>query len=169
MTFTCQNRLPMLDRDRTREWLRDAIIRARDLHHLELWAYVFMPEHAHLFFLPLQRVYDMSLIGKSIKQPVARRATNWLRKNAPAFLEQLKIVRPGERIEYRFWLQGPGYDRNATEPKTAWEMVNYFHENPVRRGLVKRAIDWTWSSARQYAGLDGVFLEMNGRPPDPPL
>jgi putative transposase len=28
--------------------------------------------------------------------------------------------------------------------------IDYIHLNPVRRGLVKRAVDWRWSSARYY-------------------
>jgi putative transposase len=32
-----------------------------------------------------------------------------------------------------------------------WAMINYFHQNPVRRGLVQRATDWKWSSARFYS------------------
>jgi putative transposase len=30
------------------------------------------------------------------------------------------------------------------------EKLGYMHENPVRAGLVERAVDWRWSSARWY-------------------
>jgi REP element-mobilizing transposase RayT len=30
------------------------------------------------------------------------------------------------------------------------EKLDYMHLNPVRRGLVTRAVDWKWSSARWY-------------------
>ena len=44
------------------------------------------------------------------------------------------------------------------------DAIDYLHHNPVRRGFVKRAVDWKWSSARyylldppqQYAGLPTV-------------
>lgn len=32
-----------------------------------------------------------------------------------------------------------------------FEKLNYIHENPVRRGLMKSAPDWVGSSARHYA------------------
>ena len=35
-------------------------------------------------------------------------------------------------------------------PRTCF---NYIHQNPVRADLVKKAIDWEFSSARDYAGL----------------
>ena len=30
--------------------------------------------------------------------------------------------------------------------------VEYIHLNPVRRGLVRRAEDWKWSSVHEYGG-----------------
>jgi putative transposase len=32
--------------------------------------------------------------------------------------------------------------------KQFYTKLNYIHENPVRKGLVKEAVDWKWSSAR---------------------
>jgi hypothetical protein len=40
-------------------------------------------------------------------------------------------------------------------------VIDYIHANPVRRGLVARPEDWEWSSARWYAGLRPVKLEMD--------
>jgi hypothetical protein len=40
-------------------------------------------------------------------------------------------------------------------------VIDHIHANPVRRGLVARAADWEWSSARWYAGLRPVKLEMD--------
>ena len=167
LTFSCYQRLPLLGKDRTRTWLHDSLARARERWEFELWAYVIMPEHVHVLLFPRLDVCDVGDILKSIKQPVARRAPEWLRANDPRWLERLKVCRPGGRTEYRFWQQGGGYDRNIVNPKVAWASVDYLHDNPVRRGLVSRAIDWQWSSARCYAGLDGVLLRVDDRPPDP--
>jgi hypothetical protein len=35
-------------------------------------------------------------------------------------------------------------------PEAIETVIDYIHQNPVRRGLVKRAVDWTWSSASWY-------------------
>ena len=37
--------------------------------------------------------------------------------------------------------------------------MEYIHLNPVRRGLVKRAEDWKWSSVHEYAGVTGEEQE----------
>jgi putative transposase len=166
LTFTCHRRLPLLSKDRTRNWFIESLDQARRNWEFDLWAYVVMPEHAHVLILPRRDDYDIASILKSIKQPVARRAANYLREHAPQWLEKLKVVRPTGRTELRFWQQGGGYDRNIIESKTAWHSVEYIHLNPVRRGLANHPTEWTWSSARAYAGLDGVLLDVE-RPPDP--
>ena len=37
------------------------------------------------------------------------------------------------------------------------QMIDYIHNNPVRRGLVRHATDWLWSSARFYAGQEAML------------
>jgi len=39
------------------------------------------------------------------------------------------------------------------------QKINYIHENPVRVGIVEKAEDYLYSSARYFAGLD-CLLEM---------
>ena len=39
------------------------------------------------------------------------------------------------------------------------ETVEYIHLNPVRRGLVRQATDWKWSSVHEYAGISGEEQE----------
>ena len=77
LTFCCQRRYPFLSKDRTRQWFVEALDRARGKLNLELWAYVIMPEHAHVLLLPRPVQYSISLILKTIKQPVAQKAVNF--------------------------------------------------------------------------------------------
>ena len=168
LTFTCHRGLPLLSNDRTRQWFVEALDRARRKLDLELWAYVIMPEHVHVLLLPGQPDYQMSAILKTIKQPVGQRAINFLKTEAPQWLERLEVTWPNGRVEHRFWQQGGGYDRNIAKPEVAWASVAYIHENPLRRGLVEATVAWPWSSARWYAGDRDVKLAMDARPPDPP-
>ena len=169
LTFCCQRRYPFLSKDRTREWFVDALDQARHKHDLELWAYIIMPEHAHVLFLPRRSPYSIARILKAIKQPVAQKAVNFLRRTAPQWLDRLTVTWPTGRVEHRFWEQGGGYDRNILDARTAWLSVKYIHNNPVRRGLVATAEEWLWSSAGWYAGERDVKLPMDACPPDPPL
>ena len=51
--------------------------------------------------------------------------------------------------------------RNIHEPATLHKMIEYIHNNPVRRGLVGKPTDWPWSGARYYAGMTDVHLRMD--------
>ncbi len=130
-------------------WLVEAIDRARQIHAFDLWAYVVMPEHAHLLIWPRESAYSISGILTSIKRPVSRKALSYVRTSAPNFLSQMEDRQPGGRVHYRFWQRGGGYDRNLTEPKSIWAEIDYFHANPVRRGLCETPTAWPWSSARE--------------------
>lgn len=149
LTFSCYRRYPFLTADRTCHWLVESIEDARREWQFDLWAWVFMPEHVHLLVRPLRTDAKIELIRKAIKAPVGLRAISYLEEHAPEWLPRITRQR-GDRIERLFWQSGGGYDRNADEPRTLQEMIDYIHLNPVRRGLVARAEDWWWSSAAWY-------------------
>ncbi len=49
---------------------------------------------------------------------------------------------------FRFWQEGPGFDRNLFSPAAIASSTDYIHANPVKRGLCQSAVDFKWSSAR---------------------
>jgi putative transposase len=166
-TFSCYKGLPLLNQDRTRTWLADALNRTRKTWNVELWAYVVMPEHVHLLLLPCAHEYKIAQILQSIKQPVARRAMALLRRSQSDWLKTLRVPDHCDQASYHFWQPGGGYDRDIVSPAVAWSAIKYIHGNPVRRGLVDHPCDWQWSSARWYAGKGDVVLEMDDVPPEP--
>jgi putative transposase len=112
-----------------------------------------MPEHAHLLIWPTREPYDISDILNSIKQSVAKKALIYVRRNAPSFLVHMEDRQPNGKRHYRFWQRGGGYDLNLVEPAIVYRQMEYFHANPVRRGLCARPEDWLWSSAADYAEI----------------
>jgi putative transposase len=145
--------------------LSEAIEAARAKLEFAVWAYVFMPDHAHLIVCPRQRVYKVGAILRAIKEPVGRRGVAYLMRNAPEWIPRITQSRSG-REEHHFWQPGRGFDRNIVEPKTLTAMIEYIHLNPVRRGLVDRARDWRWSSAGWYEGRDRNDLVPDPIPPE---
>jgi putative transposase len=112
-----------------------------------------MPEHLHLLVYPRENASKIDALLKAVKRPFSFRIKQLLSKSNSPLLRQLTIEqRPGIQT-FRFWQEGPGYDRNFDRPGTALAAIDYIHRNPERRGLVKRAIDWQWSSARWYEDL----------------
>ncbi len=160
LTFSCYRRYPFLTRQRTRAWFLEGLEAARTGSGIELWAYVLMPEHVHLIVCPGERAGQVSRFLHVLKETVARRAVAYLKHNAPEWLGRLE-VREGSRVRHRFWQPGGGYDRNITDPSTLRQMIEYIHANPVRRGLAEREQEWEWSSARWFAGMRPVRVELD--------
>jgi putative transposase len=151
LTFTCYQNWPFLSRERTCGYLADAIIASKTQHDFDPWAYVFMPNHVHLVIHPRQDQYSIARILRSIKQPVSRRALEYLRRSNP---EGLRFLATGQQDEpYRFWQKGGGYDRNITKVETLMDTVRYIHNNPVRKGLVGTPDQWHYSSAADWQGI----------------
>jgi putative transposase len=61
---------------------------------------------------------------------------------------------------FRVW-QRKFYDMNIWTAKKRQEKLNYMHNNPVKRGLVKQPGDWPWSSWRFYFLHDLSLLAMD--------
>ena len=148
LTFSCFKRRQFLGKERTRKYFLDALELAREKHGIHLWAYVIMPEHAHVLIWPDREEYSVGDILKTIKQSVARKAVRFLREENPAGLKQLATGH--KESPYRFWMDGGGYDRNVYTFGALRKMVDYIHNNPVRRGLVEQAEDWKWSSLAEW-------------------
>jgi putative transposase len=87
-----------------------------------------MPEHVHLL-VSEPECGTLAQAIQSLKQGVARRLA--LCQKDP------------------FW-QARYYDFNVWSERKFIEKLKYIHRNPVRRGLVERAEDWSWSSFRHY-------------------
>jgi putative transposase len=153
LTFSVYWRYQFLRAERCCQWLAEAIQEARQKQAFWLWAFVFMPEHAHIILYPYASEYDMGRILETIKRPVGRRAIAYLEESQSPWLARLTRKR-GQRTERLFWQSGGGYDRNITAPRTLLRMIDYTHENPLRRGLVTDPRDWHWSSVRHYTGGD---------------
>jgi len=159
LTFTCFRGQPFLSRDRSRQWLMDAIDAARRALHFDLWGYVLMPEHVHLLIFPQESDYSIAAILTAIKRPVARAALDHVRTHAPAFLRQMCDAQPNGKVAHRFWQRGGGYDRNLFQAEKVRSTLAYIHANPVRRGLVESPEDWFWSSAGYYVDGRAVPLK----------
>ncbi len=152
LTFSCYKRKPLLTND---VW-RGILARSLDLACVEegfdLIAFVFMPEHVHLLVAPQSREAKVSRLLARTKQPTSKQIKALLVQNGSSLFEQLTVrERPG-KFCFRFWQEGPGYDRNLFTAKAITASLDYIHENPVKRGLCRRAVDWKWSSARFYMG-----------------
>lgn len=108
-----------------------------------------MPEHIHLLFFPLPQAAKIDLLLAAIKRPVSWKVKQSLPAESRLRKKLTVRQRPGV-ITFRFWQEGPGYDRNLEHKDSVLASIQYFHMNPVRRGLCDRAERWRSSSARHF-------------------
>ncbi len=150
LTFSCYHRYPLLTDDSWRAMLSESIDRAMDRHRFGLAAFVYMPEHVHLLVFPLPGASGVDALLKAIKRPYSYRIKQLLIAANSPWLPKLTIRQRSGVTTFRYWQEGPGYDRNLMHPRAVESSIDYLHHNPVRRKLCLRAIDWRWSSARCF-------------------
>ncbi|HLJ76078.1 MAG TPA: transposase [Acidobacteriaceae bacterium] len=125
ITFSCFQRRPLLESATARALFENALEGARLRYGFCIFGYVIMPEHVHLL----------------VTEPRLRLLST--------AVQAMKISVAMGRSERPFW-QPRYYDFNVFTRRKRIEKLRYIHRNPIRRGLVDRPEDWTWSSYRHY-------------------
>jgi len=166
LAFSCYQRLPLLTKVRSCNWMLEALQLGRQQDQFDLWAYVIMPEHVHIVLWPHAGT-KISEILTTLKQSVSKRALFWLGRNAVDFLPNLEVTNSDGTRTHRFWQRGGGYDRNLRSIRDIHEKIDYVHFNPVRRGLAASPDAWPWSSCRAWlTGVDEpVPIDRTSLPP----
>jgi putative transposase len=154
LTFSCNQRKPYFSDPSASRIILGEIENARQVFNFDVWAYVVMPNHAHLLFWPKNHEYDIAEIQKSIKGRMSRTYSEFLLKSHPELHESF-LVKDRGKMQYRFWQRGGGFDRNLWNNQPIYGSIMYIENNPVRKGLVDSRYDWEWSSA--FTGKRGNY------------
>jgi putative transposase len=143
--------MPILTNNAWRTQLSRCIDEACEQLTCCLAAFVYMPEHVHLLVWGIQAKEQVSEFLSRVKRPLSSLVRADLEASSSRLLHRLMVrERPG-KIAFRYWQEGPGFDRNLFTVKAVQASLDYIHANPVKRGLCVSACDWRWSSARYYA------------------
>ncbi len=109
--------------------------RCRARENLECFGYVLMPDHLHA----LLRQNDEGSYTAKLVQDFKKFTSRYLKPNS---------YPDGTLWRTRY------DDVPIPGPKAATTRVEYMHAKPIRRELVALVEDYSWSSARDYAGLE---------------
>jgi len=117
----------------------------RERHNFLLVGYVVMPDHVHLLISEPEKS-NPSIVVKALKHRVSTEMIEIRRQESSC---QAGILP-------HFWLPRL-HDFNVYTNEKKKEKLQYMHENPVTRGLVKFPGDWIWNSFLFYAsGQPGI-------------
>jgi putative transposase len=78
--------------------------------------------------------------------------------NVKQVLEQLAFYKKAHKVDrgYHLWQEG-SYPEWIQNDEMMRQKIEYIHQNPVKRGYVDLPEHWRYSSARNYAGQDGLI------------
>jgi REP element-mobilizing transposase RayT len=160
ITLVTKNRLPVFRTDEMKDILCRAIDEARESAGFLLFAYVIMIDHLHLL---TSRPATTSDVLRILKGLTARGIIDYLKvKKYSSSLAKLAHRERERNYKYSLWQTEKNVLPIFSE-RMFMEKLNYIHLNPVRAGLVERAIDYHWSSARFWQGcpLEDEPLEVD--------
>src|SRR5262249_8887127 len=118
---------------------------------LRINAYVIMPTHMHaiLFHTDFQ-AKALEQVVTDFRKYTGRRLADFCAEHMPKSFQAVLAEHAGEDRERRLW-QPTGHPVQM-ETQSFWQgKIDYLHNTPVRKGLVRHAEDWRFSSAGYWA------------------
>jgi putative transposase len=147
ITSVAHDRLPVFGKEALKNLACGALDEARHSAGFAIFAYVLMPDHLHIITDGTRKPSDTLRFINGI---LSRRVIGYLKQNNhTASLEKLRDVRKAREHQYSLW-DGHSNVFLITSEAAFMQRANYIHQNPVRAGLVARAEDYRWSSARSW-------------------
>jgi putative transposase len=131
-TVVTYNRRQILTSDQARGCLRRAIIDCRQIYPFKIVAWVLLRDHLHCIWNLPGTDLNYSRRWSIIKRKFSQLFINDSIENKPPFWQK------------RFWAH------LITDEKDYEDHLNYIHFNPVKHGLVKNAVDWSWTSLPKF-------------------
>lgn len=155
LTATVVNWLPVFASRPIAQILLDSLRFLQEQERIILYAYVIQENHTHL----VAESDDLSKEMGDFKSWTARAIITFLEeRKADHILHQLaesKLPHKTDRT-YQLWQEG-SHPQLIQGEAMMRQKIEYIHNNPVKRGYVDKPTDWRYSSARNYAGMEGLI------------
>ena len=155
LTCTIIRWLPLFERSDLATIVLDSLRFLQREKRIVLFAYVIMKDHLHL----LASSNDLSKEVGELKSFTARKIIDTLKtQNSSQLLDMLrraKLQHKRDR-EFQVWQEG-SHPQGIQGNEMMRQKIEYIHNNPVRKGIVLEAVEWEYSSARNYAGQKGLI------------
>ena len=155
VSFATVNWIEVFTRQIYFDVLVDSINYCRMHKAMELFAYCFMPNHVHLVFRSVNEK-PVELL-RDFKKFAAKEVLKLIEINPQESKRELLLwlferagKKRGNISKYQFW-QHHNKPIELWSDKVIKQKINYIHNNPVVSGFVSNAIDWKYSSARNFA------------------
>ena len=155
-TVVTYQRKPILCHEKSRLLLRKIIRDVRQLYPFSAEAWVLLPDHMHCLWQLPEGDKDYSLRWGLIKKNFTKEAKIWLK--TPEAINSRKKHREGTVWQRRFW------EHMIRDEQDFSAHADYIHYNPVKHGLSKAPMDWTYSSFHRFV-REGLYPKDWGAAP----
>jgi REP element-mobilizing transposase RayT len=155
LTCTVVGWLPVFTRPETVAIVLDSWRYLQDSGRMTVLGYVILENHLHF----IASSDSLSTQVGDFKSYTARRVIDFLEeRGADTLLKQLRFEKARHKSDrpYQVWQEG-SHPQQILNESMMRQKLEYMHYNPVKRGYVDDPLHWRYSSARNYAGLDGLF------------
>jgi len=155
LTCTINNWIPLFTRPATVQVILDALAYRQEQRNLRVYAYVILENHLHLIAQSETLPAEIS----SFKSWTAKQLLEVLKvQGAERILKQLAFYKRAHKTDrdYQVWEEG-SHPQQIQSDEMMRQKIEYIHNNPVKRGYVDDAVHWRYSSARNYAGQEGLL------------
>jgi len=155
LTATINHWLPIFTRPDTVNIVLDSWRYLQREANFVLCGYVILENHLHL----IAASEDLSRDMQRFKSFTAKEIITFLEQRQSAkILEMLALFKRHHKTEstYQVWEEG-NHPQMIESEAMMRQKLEYIHQNPVKRGYVDQPEHWRYSSARNYAGMDGLI------------
>lgn len=160
ITITTVNWVDLFTRQGLRKIITDSLNYCQKHKGLEVYAYCLMPSHLHLMCRAQDDEQKLYEIIRDFKKFTSKKIVEYIQENPESRREWLleMFQKACEDLtrdqQYKVWQDGY-HAEMLTSNKFIYQKLNYIHMNPVKDGLVENAWDYMFSSARNYADMQG--------------
>jgi REP element-mobilizing transposase RayT len=147
--------LPVFTRPETVQIVYDSWRFLQEHGRFEIYGYVILENHLHL----IASSPDLAKEIGDFKSFTARQIIDHLEtQNVRTLLKMLQVLKARHKTDrtHQLWQEG-SHPEQILDTEMMLQKLEYIHPNPVARGYVDEEVHWRHSSARNYAGLPGLF------------
>jgi putative transposase len=160
LTLTTVGWIDIFTRQRYRDIVIQSLQYCQSHKGLIICAYVIMSNHIHI--IARTEGYALSDVLRDFKKFTAQSILKAIQTEPESRREWLMYMfQYFARYEspnraHQIWQQS-NHPIALWSQEVIWQKIVYIHQNPIRSGIVDKASDYIYSSARNYEGKKGIL------------
>tara|TARA_R110001592_G_scaffold178589_1_gene419717 strand:- start:1796 stop:2350 length:555 start_codon:yes stop_codon:yes gene_type:complete len=161
LTFSTVEWLDVFTRKRYKDIVVDSLEYCQKEKGLELYSWVLMSNHVHLVVRAKENC-QLSDILRDFKKHTSKQIIKSIEEDGESRRDWLlsEMLKAGavnsKKQTYQLW-RNDNHPIELSSNEVINQKTDYIHNNPVLEGVVAKAEDYLYSSAKNYCGEEGLL------------